>query len=239
MTALQSNKDGQLFFSHTWRNDRLGRNNHARVVKLAGMMREVYGWNIWIDEEKLKTGNIDVAMANGIEQCELVLVCITEEYCRKVHTGLQNIVNDDNCAKEWNCAISRNKIMIPIIMEPFFTWPAGVVTLQLGRCMYIDASSNDTAETCNMLNCMLTSYNLSPNVRQIGTKLPRITKCPVSNPQRLRMWVELYREVEKSAYTTPHPPTTPPYTGCFPRFNQRRRILCNQPRESTRLPPLY
>ena len=105
----------QIFFSHTWRNDKLNRNTHKRVLLLvAGLQR--LGWGPWVDEEDM-IGNIDACMASGIQNCECVLVCLTEDYCKKVNQAANDLYVRDNCHKEWNYANICSKLMIPIIME--------------------------------------------------------------------------------------------------------------------------
>ena len=76
----------QLFFSHTWKRDKLDRDTHTRVYELARNLRK-YGWTTWFDEEDMG-GNIDAAMANGIDNADVILVCLTEEYCKKVNVQL-------------------------------------------------------------------------------------------------------------------------------------------------------
>ena len=78
----------QLFFSHTWKKDRLDRNNHDRVYKLAQQLRRC-GWSIWIDEENL-IGNIDAEMAIGIDNADAIIICLTEEYFIKVNETAMN-----------------------------------------------------------------------------------------------------------------------------------------------------
>ena len=46
----------QLFFSHTWRPDKLGRDTHQRVTSLVRNMQKL-GWTTWLDEDDIM-GNI-------------------------------------------------------------------------------------------------------------------------------------------------------------------------------------
>jgi hypothetical protein len=48
-----NNLKNQLFFSHSWKNDNLGRNNHFRVYKIAKILQNL-GYSIWIDEDNIK-----------------------------------------------------------------------------------------------------------------------------------------------------------------------------------------
>ncbi len=155
----------QLFFSHTWQVDKLGRDTHARVYELAKMM-ERCGWSIWIDEDNIK-GNIDASMATGIDNADAIIVCLTENYCKKVNETARDPRKRDNCLKEWTYANARNKLMIPVVMEPILlsinNWPAGIVSLHFGSTLYIDAStSNLRYPTINLIK-QLDQHMLSPN----------------------------------------------------------------------------
>jgi len=139
-----------VFFSHTWRPDKLGRDNHERVKKLVKAMQKI-GWITWFDEEDM-LGNIDSSMADGIDSSQCVVFCLTEEYCLKINEAARNSRKRDNCFKEWNYSHTRNKLIIPIIMEPYLLdtskWPAGVIPLYLGSTLYLDASSDDKMVGC-------------------------------------------------------------------------------------------
>ena len=54
----------QLFFSHTWQTDKLGRDNHKRVYDLAKKLKKC-GWTIWIDEDDRSIVKLSL-MYNGI-----------------------------------------------------------------------------------------------------------------------------------------------------------------------------
>jgi hypothetical protein len=135
----------QLFFSHDWRIDTMGRNNHKRVHALVKKLQN-YGYSTWFDEEDMN-GNIDSAMADGIEQSEVVIICITETYCNKINNASRDSRIRDNCLKEWTYANARGKLMIPLIMEPNMLntnkWPPGVMSMYLASTLYISAIKDD------------------------------------------------------------------------------------------------
>lgn len=155
----------QLFFSHTWKADRLGRNTHQRVYDLVKMIRE-QGWTTWFDEEDMG-GNIDAAMAQGIDNADAIIICLTEEYCNKVNETAKDPRKRDNCLKEWTYANIRNKLMIPVVMEPCLLntseWPPGVVSLYLGSTLYIDASKDELSDAVKSIIKYLFQVGLSPN----------------------------------------------------------------------------
>ena len=174
----------QLFFSHTWQPDKLGRDNHKSVKIFVKEMQKL-GWTTWFDEDDMQ-GNIDASMASGIDACRCVIVCITEAYCKKINESAKDPRKRDNCLKEWNYAHNRNKLMIPVIMEPSMlnpnTWPGGVVPLHLGNTLYVNFSNNyynnsgkislqqllqyNKNITTNILSLhmMLLNYNLKPRL---------------------------------------------------------------------------
>lgn len=154
----------QLFFSHTWRPDNLGRNTHERVYELVKSIRN-YGWTTWFDEENMY-GNIDAAMTEGIDNAEVVIICLTETYIKKINESAKDPRRRDNCLKEWTYTNSRNKLMIPLIMEPCLLnisdWPASIVTLYLGSTLYIDASKDNFCDVIENLNKTLYYNNIYP-----------------------------------------------------------------------------
>uniref|UniRef100_A0A6C0AXI9 TIR domain-containing protein n=1 Tax=viral metagenome TaxID=1070528 RepID=A0A6C0AXI9_9ZZZZ len=156
----------QLFFSHTWKKDRLDRDNHLRVYELAQNLQRC-GWSIWIDEENLM-GNIDAGMASGIDNADAVIICLTEEYCKKVNESAMNPRKRDNCLKEWTYANARNKLMIPVVMEPILldinNWPPGIISLYLGSTLYVNGSHNNLYDTAINIHKILLHYNLQPNI---------------------------------------------------------------------------
>ena len=154
----------QLFFSHTWHKDNMGRNTHDRVVNIAKSLKSK-GWNIWIDEENMKN-NIDAAMAEGIENSDVVLVFLTEMYIKKVNNAAKNPRLRDNCLKEWTYANVLNKLIIPIVFEPsllnIMNWPSGIIQLYLGSTLYIDCIYNDSKLCAFKIHEYLIKLKLKP-----------------------------------------------------------------------------
>lgn len=133
-----------IFISHSWCKDGLKRNNHTRCKKLADKLIKS-GYTVWFDSYDL-CGNIDATIMEGINNAKVVLVCLTKKYCDKINNCVSNQVTNDNCYKEWNYSIFKNKIIIPILMEPcmidIFLTQEGVIQMHLNSMMFINFSKN-------------------------------------------------------------------------------------------------
>lgn len=133
MAAL---KKHPCFITHDWGIDQYGRNNHKRVIQLANNLKE-RGLPVWIDEHEM-TGDIVEQMCNGIENSDIIIVCITQRYLDKV--GGDNA--DDNCKLEfkYGARLAGVKMMIPLVMEERVSNPAswaGPVGMFLGGVLHV------------------------------------------------------------------------------------------------------
>lgn len=126
-----------IFISHCWGKDILNRPNHERAKYLSNLLVN-QGYSVWFDEYDL-IGNIDNAIIKGINDCKVVIICLTESYCNKINNSVYNNLPNDNCYKEWNYCLFKKKRIIPIIMEPtmskIFLSQDGIFT---ERCVYTD-----------------------------------------------------------------------------------------------------
>ena len=133
-----------IFISHAWGKDELDRDNHERCKILANKLIN-NGYSVWIDSNDLY-GNIDSSIMKGINNCKIVLVCLTKRYCDKINTCAINQLSNDNCYKEWNYSLFRQKIIIPVLMEPnminIFLNGQGIIQMYLNSLMFIDFTNN-------------------------------------------------------------------------------------------------
>lgn len=155
----------KLFLSHAWDVDEAGRSCHARVKDIATRLR-VHGYDVWLDDDELMHGHIDAAMAQGIEHCDVFIAFLTRAYCVKVQAGLCDATRRDNCAKEWNCAMSRHKRIVPVLMDASMRctehWPMSAVTLHIAGHMYADACGEDLRGAVARLHAMLSDIANRP-----------------------------------------------------------------------------
>ena len=151
-----------VFLSHCWKADSVGRNNHTRARQLCTHIRNS-GMSVWFDEDNMKHGNIYSAMARGIDECDVVVVCITKAYIYKVNNGLKSMRRIDNCACEWSYSIARRKPIIAAIMEPDMldttTWPAGQISMHIASNIYVDASGDNWDEIASKIKRIVRSIS--------------------------------------------------------------------------------
>ena len=152
-----------FFFSHDWGLDNI---NHIKVCNIVKKLK-IKGYTSWLDEENMR-GNIDAAMADGIDNSQAIIICITKNYCNKINNTSRNMNKRDNCLKEWTYANARNKLLIPIIMEKTMlninNWPPGIVSMYLGSVFYIDFTNDEIDDSINDFVKLLSSYKIYPNM---------------------------------------------------------------------------
>jgi len=133
-----------VFLAHTWMEDSLGRDNHARVGMINTALKEA-GLRTWFDEDRM-VGDINLQMADGIDRSNVVLVFLTPSYMVKANGDGPNGEND-NVRFEFNYSLLKKGVeyMIPVVMDPHLkdtrTW-SGVVGGKLGTRMYVDCSDD-------------------------------------------------------------------------------------------------
>ncbi len=96
------------------------------------------GYNVWIDLEQMH-GSILVAMAQGVDDSDIILYCVTEKYSQSL-----------NCQKEAEYAFIQQKIMIPLLLQSKYK-PTGWLGLLLGASLYIDFTKNDFTQNYEKL----------------------------------------------------------------------------------------
>ena len=165
--------DKQLFLSHAWKNDDLGRNTHERARYLKDALKQK-GWSVWFDEDDMKL-NIDASMISGIESAEVVLTCLTKEYIKQLNESSFSLrKKNKNCAKEWKYAIARNKIVLALVMEPGIlstAWPPGILTMYICDQLYINAIGDDMTQVANDITRLLSTFGLLPRKKRMFRRL--------------------------------------------------------------------
>ena len=125
--------------------DNLGRNNHLRCKILCDKLKKL-GYKVWFDHYDMND-SIDNSILKSIDEITIFLVCLTEVYCNKINRAINEKKINDNCFKEWNYALYKNKIIIPVLMEPkmkdILSYSDGPIQMYLNTFLYFDLSTDD------------------------------------------------------------------------------------------------
>ena len=156
-----------IFITHNWGLDSHGRDNHKRCKLLAEELI-LRGYKVWMDENNI-VKNIDNKIMEGISNSKIVLLCLTEQYCKKISDAINYQKINDNCYKEWNLILLNSKKIIPIIMEKDLIKNKNsyVVQMYINSIFYIDMnlSINDHM---NLLCKNIASYKVFSKKEKIA-----------------------------------------------------------------------
>lgn len=130
-----------VFLSHKWGKDANGRDNHARVARIRDEL-EKRGIRCWFDEVFM-AGNVNAAMAQGIENSKCFVAFITDHYRDDINSGV-----DNNCRSEFNHGklMKGSHKMVAVVLEEGMRNPRewrGELGFALGSNLYVDLASDD------------------------------------------------------------------------------------------------
>jgi hypothetical protein len=151
-----------IFISHAWGINEEGKNNHESCKKICNKLIS-NGYSVWFDDYEM-VGNIDKNIIKGINGCKVVIICLTEKYINKINNAVILNKPNDNCFKEWNYTLFKNKIIIPIIMEGktknIFLNSDGIIQMYLNSYMFLDFCDIDKMDDYNLLVKTLRTYQV-------------------------------------------------------------------------------
>ena len=178
-TVLDDTTD--VFLTHDWGTDELGRNNHDRVSAVNDALKQL-GYKTWFDSDRM-TGDIVDQMCDGIDKTKLVLVFVTKRYADKIQSGSDN----DNCKLEFKYAMRRKGAgnMVPIIMEERMkdpgTW-TGPIGMALGGVLAVRMFS-DFGDAAFFLRGMSeVKQEIDARLGQLATAVPSNPVCALTIP---------------------------------------------------------
>ena len=122
------------------------------------------GYDVWIDFKHMH-GSTLVAMAQAIENSDIIIFCVTELYSKS-----------PNCQKEAEYAFVQQKLMIPILLQSKYK-PTGWLGFLLGASFYIDFTKNDFTQNYGKLKNEIetNATRRSSNKGDVVTLAPNIT----------------------------------------------------------------
>ena len=193
----------EIFISHTWTKDNLNRNNHKRCRLLCDNLKKL-GYSVWFDDYDMQN-SIDNSIMLSINNCKIFLVCLTEEYCNKINNSVTNNIISDNCFKEWNYALYKKKIVVPVLMEPnminFLKNNDGIIQMYLNTLIYFDITHDNYS--MNDFDLMCKIFRKYHVYNEYETKLKHIKETFSFNS-----FLEYIHESNKKPDNTKRPDNT-------------------------------
>jgi hypothetical protein len=83
------------------------------------------GYRIWIDFDQMH-GNVMDAMAQAIEQSQIVIICMSEDYRKSNY-----------CRAEAHYAFQRERKIVPVLLQKHYK-PDGWLLFIIGQLLYVD-----------------------------------------------------------------------------------------------------
>ena len=170
-----------VFLTHDWGKDELGRGNHERVAVVNTALKEL-GYTTWFDSDRM-TGDIMQQMAAGIDNTKVVLVFVTQRYAQKV--GGTN--EADNCKLEFQYAtrMKTKALMVPIIMEDRMKRPSewtGPVGFALGGELALRMSFDFDDKEKFTASLAELKHEIDVRLKKLDAKIPDKPATSVSTP---------------------------------------------------------
>ena len=117
--SKDADEEGHIFISYNWEHQEI-------VLKIRQFLLDK-GFKVWMDVDNM-TNNTLEAMASGVEQAKLILICYSEHYKQS-----------NMCRTEAEYVFRLGKPFIPINME-YRYFPTGWLGIIIGARLYVDFS---------------------------------------------------------------------------------------------------
>ncbi|CAF3072435.1 unnamed protein product [Rotaria socialis] len=96
------------------------------------------GYRIWIDFDQMH-GNVMDAMAQAIEQSNVIIICMSEQYRRSNY-----------CRAEAHYAFQRQLKIVPILLQKHYK-PDGWLSFLIGQLLYVDFTKHEFVRAMKLL----------------------------------------------------------------------------------------
>ena len=117
--SKDADEEGHIFISYNWEHQEI-------VLKIRQFLLDK-GFKVWMDVDNM-TNNTLEAMASGVEQAKLILICYSEHYKQS-----------NMCRTEAEYVFRLGKPFIPINLE-YRYFPTGWLGIIIGARLYVDFS---------------------------------------------------------------------------------------------------
>ncbi|CAF1418851.1 unnamed protein product [Adineta steineri] len=97
------------------------------------------GYRVWIDFDQMH-GNVMDAMAQAIDQSEIIIICMSEQYRQSNY-----------CRAEAHYAFQRQRQIVPVLMQKHYK-PDGWLLFLIGQLLYVDFTKYEFVRAMEMLS---------------------------------------------------------------------------------------
>lgn len=145
------------------------------------------GYRVWIDFDQIH-GNVMDAMAQAIEQSQMILICMSEQYRRSNY-----------CRAEAHYAFQRQLRLVPVLLQEHYQ-PDGWLLFLIGQLLYVDFTKHEFTHSIDLLIKELRAESTITSLRsRRGTKtgsfvspLPLKPSVPIILPKKMHTWSKFH-----------------------------------------------
>ncbi|CAF4365419.1 unnamed protein product, partial [Adineta steineri] len=114
------------------------------------------GYRVWIDFDQMH-GNVMDAMAQAIDQSEIIIICMSEHYRQSNY-----------CRAEAHYAFQRQRQIVPVLMQKHYK-PDGWLLFLIGQLLYVDFTKYEFVRAMEMLSKELKAIHI-PDINIISVQ---------------------------------------------------------------------
>ncbi|CAF3388118.1 unnamed protein product [Rotaria sp. Silwood1] len=128
--AINNEKNFDIMISYSHQDKIFCKQLYEELIKI--------GYRVWIDFDQMH-GNIMDAMAQAIEQSNIILICMSEQYRRSNY-----------CRAEANYAFQRRIKIVPILLQQHYK-PDGWLLFLVSQLIYVNFTKYEFSQAMKML----------------------------------------------------------------------------------------
>jgi hypothetical protein len=138
--SSETSFDTMISYSH--KDEELYKQIYEELVKA--------GYRVWIDFDQMH-GNVMDVMAQGIEQSQTVIICMSEQYRKSNY-----------CRAEAHYAFQRQRKIVPVLLKKRYK-PDGWFLFLIGQLLYVDFTKYEFCRAMGILHRKLKGTYIANN----------------------------------------------------------------------------
>lgn len=158
-----------LFLSHTWTPTPAFAPHD--VVRIASRHLRDAGWDVWFDEDCMRR-DVDASIRSGIDGCDVFVLFLTSAYITSVQESHDDVCRTrTNCYKEWCCACTLGKTILPVLLEDVWAQAArSVLCLYISNAFRVECWKDHGSIARDVTDVLKARYDVHPVRREAAFK---------------------------------------------------------------------